>query len=534
MTIKLVENPIFTVDFKQFIEKEKQAEHLNLRQRVSAAAAFPFYLIKCFFIALAKAAYVTFKNSGVSFKYIVLGYYGSLRNFSPPADIYLAVFKVAFWILGMGWCLTKTTTRLFLERVAPDSPSFSYLSNYSGNEIDVSHIKTSEVDLDISTIPDEIKIDNLAQMFDEINFADEKAPGYIGPASRQEGVQTYEIDELKKSLETFIEHLKKRKAFLGTPPIYDVPRLMDFYQQIESTVLLSIFKVQAALVEFKKSNGEDSSQYDENGIKQYESLLEDQARLVVNLAIAGKHCAIRYVLNSVNSCYQLHGESSIANATLRDALIELLSHKRREIAQSQIFEFHGTNTDVFNKYMANLGKLLGIPGTENIVEHLDPSIDRDKELRRFFEAYTVDAIIDTIQDKIKTSESLRKKVVDWVKGQIGDWKKEEYEQKANEALKAMEKVLEEKNSPSFDIQEFVNKGVCLDKEVIGRVLDACKEKKDWRRVMRDHLDLDRRREFLEELNLHKITQNGVSKEVLEWILVSQKILLPQKGIRGGV
>lgn len=419
MQITLIQDPPYTIDLRGDEEAAVVSHKENNVSKVQKVVQRSFQVIGFIFSSFKEASWITLKYSWTSFKYVVLGYYGSLRHFTPPEDIYLAVFKVFIWVLGMSWCITATTCRLFKEKLTSDQTS--YLNFFASEEIDLKHIKTREVALDVSGVPLEVKVDDLAEIFNNVNFTDRTKPGYVGSSTCREGNTTYSPEELKTSLNTFINNIKKRVPFLGTPPSYDIPRLMAFYQQMEDALRLSLHKMNQKFAEFKACNGEDPESYNEATRQLYENLLEDQNRMVIELAIAGKHCGARYMGDVMTIYYYMYGDSLQSDKSLEENLIELLAQKRKEIALSQIETHFGNNTHAFGKYMANLGKILAIPGTQNVIEHLDTSFNVDTYLKHFFQEYTVDVIITAIQDQVKKSQVFREKITDWLSAQVKDW-----------------------------------------------------------------------------------------------------------------
>jgi hypothetical protein len=203
-----------------------------------------------------------------------------------------------------------------------------------------------------------------------------------------------------------------------------MPRLSAFYQQIENAVRYSIDKSNKDIAAFKTLNGDRN--YEGEEFKKYNGLLEDRARIAIDLAIAGKHCGARYMGEAMTIYGNMRGESTNDKGSLADCITELLARKRAEIANQHIQTHLGAGTHAYNKYMANLGQVLALPGTENIIEHLDTSIDRSKFLTIFFQDYTVDFIIETIQAEIKRSQAFREKILDWIRDYPNDWKKSDY------------------------------------------------------------------------------------------------------------
>lgn len=417
--------PVYTIDFKEFLPKDEPSEPLNQKQKILIAVSVPFGLLKLFFTCLAQATYLTLSYSGTSFKHIVLGYYGNLRDFRPPGNFYLIVFRVGFWIAAMGFGILAGTYRTFVQKSEKRS-DFS-IKAFVGEELDIRHLRTNERSLDTSQVPSSVKVDDLVTMFDAINFDKPGAPGYMPPSSRREGNKTYSIGDLRKNLKNqFVQRIKTREAFFGTPPWHDTPRLMAFYQQIEDALRISIHKVQGDVAAYIEKNPDPES-YEGEVLKGYKNLLEDRARLVLDLAIAGVACGARYMSETMDAHGRLMEDNADSQETLEGAFVELLASKRKEIALKKIAEM-GNDAHAFSKYMQNMGEVVAIPGTKNIIEHLSTDLDLDLHLKEFFEEYTVDFIIEKIQEKIqgKKSQKFKELIIDWIKDQVKDWKKEEY------------------------------------------------------------------------------------------------------------
>jgi len=421
-TIQFIQNPPYRVDFRDYA-KQKPAEAASLSSRVQSAVAAPFILVKVVIVSVAKAGYETLRYSGTSFKYIVLGYYGSWRKWQPPSDLYLAVFKVIFWVGAMGWCFAATTVRELYKHTQSPAEVQNILSQFAGNEINVSHIKTNDLAIDMSGVPADVTVNQLVGMFDEINFDRPNESGYMAEGSRQGNTK----EGLKESLQKFINDVNGRVAFLGTPPAYDMPRLLAFYQQLENAVRFSIHKSNQDLRAFRTEN--PNGPYRGAILQQYKNLLEDQARIPLMLAIAGKYCGARYMGEAMELYDAAKGEGSMAGGTLRDALIDILAAKRKEIARAHIQEHVAkknsrgqpiADTHDYTNYMSSLGQILAIPGTANVIEHLSKGLDRPRFLKLFFADYTVDAILEAVQAKIKKSGILQGKIVDWLKMKRGE------------------------------------------------------------------------------------------------------------------
>lgn len=472
MTIILInddrEVPGFSIDYARIGAQNRS----TTEEKTQAAALTAFSFVELVFSSLATAAWSTTRYAWVAFKHIVLDFHGSWARFRLPSDFYLVAFKIVLWVASLFWCTTTTTLRLIFERLYPTN--LSYSNEYASRELNLDHLQTNQRVLDARAVPQNVTVNDLLTIFDKINFTDPTQPGYMTEGSRTEGYKVNTSQELKDSLTHFVTCVNKRTAFVGTPPAYDTPRLMVFYQQIEDAVRLSIHASNERIKEFKKNNGDDAANYDTAQQKQYKDLLEDRARIAIDLSIAGQHCGARFMGETMSVYYQVMGDEVALEGTLQQTVFELLAKKRLEIAQKQIQKYLGTDTHQYSLYMSSLGKALALPGTENIIEHLINKFDREKYLKHFFEEYTVDCIIDTLQKAYKESQAFREKVTDWVKDQVADWKKEggEMDSLAERVAKALERVEQKQDGDVFLL------GNCLDAlNTKANELPGCKD--DW-------------------------------------------------------
>jgi len=615
-TIRFIQEPPYEVDFGRYRKNQPVQEAASVLERVKRAVASPFDLVKVVFVSVASAARVTLGSAGTSFKYIVLGYYEHLEHWDPPGDMYLVVFKVMFWIGAMGWSFVMTTARLLYKQTHSEADLRNFLAFFAGNEIDLSHMEIKELEIDVREVPAGVTVNGLLQMFDQINFDRPQDPGYIAPLSRREGNTQYTVEELKTGLQTFIDHVNRRVPFLGTPPAYDVPRLFAFYQQVENAVRFSIHKSDQDLAAFRGRNG--NGPYAGAILQEYKNLLEDSARIPLMLAIAGKHCGARYMGEAMELYDAAQGE--VTKGTLEDALRGILVAKRKEIARAHIQMHLGSDTHHYTNYMSNLGKMLGIPGSANVIEHLVHGLDRTRFVKLFFKEYTVDCILEAVQTKLKAKKSqvFREKIFDWLKTQPGNWQPagvlslDEMMTRANvvladsllvpnESLQNLQGLITNLKQPfpshadwdEFLVELFVSgrewlsskyssietrrraeddiralfsneqlrqeliiktkEAIAGNKQLVAehfsprllelqKVSKLCvaitglnpdtamrvvKGKKPLQQALEEQRAQFQGDQFLGSLNLEGIAQHGLSKEMLEWLLVSHDILLTQ-------
>lgn len=437
-TIQYIDNPPFVVDFREFVPPRPAEGAVACFERVQAIGLACIVFAPIVAGAIVKAGYDTAKNSGTAFKQIVFGFYGSWYNFRWNQNIYLVAFKVVFWVLAMGWCFVTTACRTVYDKI----PTYSHPLEGLNSQMNIGHIKSNEMELDASWVDRAITVDKLEEIYDQINFDHPDAPGYMRDTSRAESATPYTKEELRASLMDYINKVRTREAFLGTPPIYDTPRLMSFYQQIEDAVRISIAMSDGQLRAFREKEGDNPARYTEAAKREYHNILEDRARIAINLGIAGKHCGARFMGESMELYYAFDGGKNL-DGTLEEVLIETLARKRQQIAKTRILVDLGSDTHSYNKYMSNLGQVLGIPGTKNIIEHLDNNINRDEHLVNFFNDYTVNCIIETIQEEVKkkNGNAFRVKILDWLREQVREWNVEKYQKETQELVESAQKIL---------------------------------------------------------------------------------------------
>ncbi len=460
-------HPDFSVDFSLYNQKNT-AEKKPLHKKVLSVILKPLESIKIIFRAIKNSGSKTLSYAGVSFKHIVLGYYGDISSYRPTFEITLILFKTAFWIFQLTRCFFMNACSLIYKDIEGGKSSNEKLLGRFADGIDLSHMKTSQTAIDVSRIPATVVVGDLKKMFEEINFDKPGKDGYMAPTSLQEGKTLHTKADLKKSLDVFIDHVKKRTAFLGTPPQYDTPQLMKFYEQIENSVRFCIDKVNRDLQEFYQRNGSDSGNYGEKEKKEHYNLLENRARVAINLAIAGKYCGARYMGEATELYHLFSSDESAVKGTLQDTLNQLLAQKRGEIAKRQIARNMGAGVHDFGNYMDHLGQMLAIPGTENIVEHLSKNFDTPHYLKLFFDEYNADFILDAIQEKVIKSNPFREQILDWIRDQAGNWDKEAYDKKVQTSLARIQEIL---GKNEVDVQ---NKSY-QKLQVLKRLVAHCKE-----------------------------------------------------------
>lgn len=445
-SIVFIEEPKFVVDFTQYKKTKSVVGSSSLAKRVSAAVVEALQFIAFVFEALAQSLYTTLRYS---WTYLV-------RELLEETYYYNAAYRlskrIVNWLLGLTWGFIVTWTRLVYEKAQINKiANQNIIDQYAGSELDRSHIYAVSTKIDMSQVPESVKIDELLTIFDEIDFYNQVSLHHMARTALQEGATLHAPDQLRRALQdAFISNVKSQRAILGTPPAWDISRLTVFYKQIENAVRFSIHQANMAIDEFKAKNGSNKEEYQGDVAKEYKNLFENRARIAINLAIAGKHCGARYMGEAMELYDSFSASEEKEKGSLKEDLITILAAKRRELALQQIHEKMGYDTHDYNVFMSHLGQVLGIPGTENVIEHLSKFNSR-KHLKTFFaKYYTVNCIIQTIQDKVKSSQPFRVKITDWVKDQIGEWNKHPFDLKPLE--QRLQPVLNAKTLATSDIK----------------------------------------------------------------------------------
>lgn len=433
--VTLIANPPFVLDLHNFKIPNEQPK--SIQEKVQAAVGPVIELARIAGSAALDALWTNARYAGSTFKYIVLRYDG--EHFHAPETHQDWIYRGGLWLVAhtVGFLYCSITNFMKEYQSLP-----SYLLSFATRGLNLSHLTARKTNIDVSHVPDTLQVANLLTTFDSINFTDKNAPGYMPEVARKETIErytvTYSVAALRKHLNTFIKNVNERTPITGTPPSFLAAQLMKFYKKIEDAVRYSLDKVTNEYDEFMRARDMRAPLKGEADYQKYQDLLENKARVVIDMAIAGAHCGARYMGDALDTFFGLEDPSRcIEQQTMQGKLFLLLGKKREKVAREHIVTHLGHDTHHFSAYMANMGGILGLPGTEDVVEYLTGSrFDRQKFLRLFFEAYTPDFIRDAVQTEIKSSQVLRESIFNWLKDQVGDWKKAEYQIHAQNIIKA--------------------------------------------------------------------------------------------------
>lgn len=156
-----------------------------------------------------------------------------------------------------------------------------------------------------------ICIDELLEMFDQINFKDPKKPGYLNPNSLKLDGCAVTVEKLRGLLINYIHNVKYRIAFQGTPPSNKPDKLEKFYREIENALKNCIYELKIC--------------EDPDVVSSY----------VRDLAVVGAFCGGRFRTEPY-AIYDLLQMRKNQNANNLDSLIEQI------VASQKYFAFQAT------------------------------------------------------------------------------------------------------------------------------------------------------------------------------------------------
>lgn len=397
-----------------------------------------------FLSAFKQSLKLNFVHAKHNFLYLIFDCQNPTSNYSSvslPSNFYVTLTKVAIWSIRFLCSLTCTTYSLMLKKNSLQSKNIMLSFLCVNENLNERHIHTSSTAIDVSHIPNTVEIEQLLAIFDLINFEDPKNCRYMAPSNLKDDNTVCSREALRTGLMTFIRHVKGKVLFIGVPSSFDMSAVTDFYEQIENSVRYTLHKYQQDLDIFVAQHGQDPNGYSEEGFKQYKNCLENLSRLALTFAIAGLHCGGRYLGDATFVLQSLLDKTPLENQTLETRIHQILAIERLQIVDNLAAIEAKSNPHLKNKYLQEMGSILGLPQTKGIIEALQKDFDLEEHLIQFFKRYTTDHIIKTVQKHIYKEQDLVEQILDWMKDQVKDWKKEYYLEEVSKQTKKIEDYL---------------------------------------------------------------------------------------------
>ena len=250
-----------------------------------------------------------------------------------------------------------------------------------------------------------IYLDQLLGFLDQMNFTDAYGEAYVDPKEFEIDTKTRDPKKLKEYLNGFINNIKKRVAFLGTPR--PGPSLEVFYHAMERAVTHTIKTIN------EMQDGPEKVKVRNYTLVQY---------LRASTYCGGKQYA--------TACQQYVAVTTGQQPTFEDVILDILGNYREVLFQTLIPAGYQSVHD-FNKMMKHLGVELGIPGAEMMQDFEDiygvNALDFSKLKIDFLKLYSSRNIIfECVKQNIEQSSEMREKLFDWFKQNVPQSWKDRY------------------------------------------------------------------------------------------------------------
>lgn len=252
---------------------------------------------------------------------------------------------------------------------------------FSQLQIDHKHLRSPFIDIEIPPPEKKIEIEKLYSLYNQL-----KGAFSASPASLQK-------------LERFIDRIKKRTAFMGTPKTGS-PGIKTFYETIERAL--------------------------KNVLLYFESSAEKDAPQSVRIAFIREVlscvdlCGGRYFTTLVDQYFKICKKNTF---TFEERITRSLAEYRNICLQSVIDPSKEHNLNDYNYFMRMRGRELGIMGFQNYETFSDEFgfVDIQKTETKFWQLYSPENICsEWILPLLKDSGDLRGDFIDWHKAHVPD------------------------------------------------------------------------------------------------------------------
>lgn len=288
-------------------------------------------------------------------------------------------------------------------------------------EFDPTHLQLEEIDPAMMQTMETINIEEILNIFDQINFNDPSDVNYFDPEKLKNdiGIEYVKVspEDARESLEKLIKNIKEKNPAFGT--FEEGTEILEtYYKQLESVLKQIIFHCR----EIDKASQEGS-------FKDRRDAALEKIDAILTMAIAGLHCAGRWIGDALLTLELLKKEQ----LDLEKILLRIQANHRLNIAEQMAFESaYKGDVHALNTILVMLGPEFKIPGYEYIIDKFHAKFEHEDLRNQFLSLYNANAITENICDKIKEKELYKNLVMQWFKQNLGDYKKEEYAKKVQE------------------------------------------------------------------------------------------------------
>lgn len=294
---------------------------------------------------------------------------------------------------------------------------------YAGFSIDPEHLKHN-VRSEIPPKPEGATLDELVQIFEEVNFTDPQKPHYFNPADFESETGTRLVRDLSEMLEVdFIKKIKTRRSYNGTPNAGSAA-LEIFYSTIERSVLHTIKKLKTTQDPLQK------------------------AKTIIEYLRAAKFCGGRIMNVSLDRYDAVVQEIP---PSFEKTIYELLGEFRKHLLDSLVLAGE-QSVHVANKYFECLADDLNLPNkTAKFIDPHAAAVDKNELRMRFDKLYRPLQIMNDCLYLRLQEEGLRNQCIDWFKANVP----QEFDRERIEPIKAKLAEFEARGAPRAEIVQFL-------------------------------------------------------------------------------
>lgn len=251
-------------------------------------------------------------------------------------------------------------------------------------KVDPLHLVLKSTSDVVPNAPAGVYVPTLLHMFDKINFTNPTAPGYRNPGKLfDDGNIPVTQEALFQSLEDLIKHIRDRDPHLGTPNA-GTPHLAIYYDDLEKILKNVVFLLQNPEID-----------------------LDKKASILIDLAVAGKHCGGRWKSEAL-ACYEILSKPP-EDMTLIGKIGGLLQNYRLGVLETIARNQPGVGGAILNgawaphiqnHYLRMIGQEMALPGWQTT--HEDPvyglhHVNKIMAKDRFLSHYTPRTIVQRIE-----------------------------------------------------------------------------------------------------------------------------------------
>jgi len=416
---------------------ENGARIFTLKENGKCAADYMFladipqivaYLVHTFLDIQQLQAFMPFSLNNFGLKELSKALIKALETHSLklPTDLFpFLCFSILFNFSELSSKIFKTVpsnqlkeTLVRLYKVFPELlENTPYLMKHSMC-LQKEHLLVKEMEINVPPAPKDATLERLLTLFKEINFTDSSKYDYLNPAKIvNENGSLMPPETLEACLKLLCDHIKHRKARVGTPPP-DTPEIRVFYAKLENYLKHISFQLD------KMGNTTETAFH------------------LIDIALAAEFCGMRWLGDIYDKyillCHPNHfvtfkDQIYHALTTFRSGLVTLIS---------------GEDVHDYSRAIRLLGAPLGIPGSHDMAEINDRLRPNENGVpfkhmyRDFLNAYKPYRIYELVESFL--NEGIKKNpelMHGWFRENIPVEWRNEYFNNLNNSLSKAESVL---------------------------------------------------------------------------------------------